>query len=261
MASIENIVKVMNFHSLIRVEKSRRTAEGYFSIEYELTKMMYQILYNKNLTLDKKILLTNKDGIILNIYIGNDLGFCGNFNHQLQQAIKDDPDSVKIVVGKKIFPKHDDNVKMKVSKDNFITDYPKIESLIYDYVEKHELKEINVIYNHYYNVNDIRFEKRKLFPIELDEVHKKEVNLDVDYVIEADIKKVMTSILALYICYQIKILESNSWASENVMRERVTRESIDKIETLEQEKKQQDRKDKKYQAFKKQINNYKNTKE
>lgn len=261
MASIENIVKVMNFHSLIRVEKARRTAEKYFSIEHELTKMMYQIVYNKNLTLDKKILLTNKSGITLNIYVGNDLGFCGNFNHQLQQAIKNDPSSIKIVVGKKIFPKKDDNVKMKISKASFFEDYPKIESLIYEYVENHQLKEINVIYNHYYNVNDIRFEKRKLFPIDLDEIEKKEVNLDVDYVIEADIQKVMTSILALYICYQIKMLESNSWASENVMRERVTRESIDKIETLEEEKRQQIQKEQKYQQFKKQINNYKNTKE
>ena len=123
---------------------------------------------------------------------------------------------------------------------------------------EHKLKEINVIYNHYYNVNDIRFEKKTLFPVELEKDFVKEINLDVDYVIEADIKEVITSILALYLCYQIKILESNSWASENVMREKVTRDSIDKIAELENEVHQREVKEKKYKEFKSQISNYKN---
>ena len=41
MASVKNIVKVMNFHALIRVEKARHVAEGYFSIEHELTPVSY----------------------------------------------------------------------------------------------------------------------------------------------------------------------------------------------------------------------------
>ncbi|HIT24345.1 MAG TPA: F0F1 ATP synthase subunit gamma [Candidatus Faecimonas intestinavium] len=257
MASVKNIVKVMNFHALIRVEKARHVAEGYFSIEHELTRMIYQIVHNKNLNLDKKVLLTNKNGVVLNIYIGNDLGFCGNFNHQLQQVIREDSESIKVVVGKKIFSKSDSNIKMFITKESFFDDYPRLEQLIYDYVDKKELKEINVIYNHYYNVNDIRFEKKQLFPVELSDNEQEGINLNVDFAVEADIYKVLTSMISLYICYQIKILESNSWASENVMRERVTRESIDKIEELEEEKLQIEMKNKKYQAFKKQINNYK----
>ncbi len=258
MASIKNIVKVMNFHSLIRVDKAREVAEEYFEIEQELTKMMYKIIYNKNLVLDKKILVSNNKGAVINIYLGNDLGFCGNFNHQLLQAIGEDKDNYKIIVGKKIFPKEEDKVLIKITKEDFFHNYYKIEEIIYEYVMGHDLKEINVIYNHYYNVNDIRFEKKTLFPIELESDKEKELNLDVDYVIEADIKEVITSILALYLCYQIKILESNSWASENVMREKVTRDSIDKIEEMEKTLKQKERKEKKYKAFKRQISNYKN---
>ena len=62
--------------------------------------------------------------------------------------------------------------------------------------------------------------------------------------------------MVLCICYQIKIFEANSWASENVMRERITRESLKKIEEIEVEKQKQERKDKKQKAFKKQISNY-----
>ena len=59
MASVENIVKVMNFHSLIRVDKAKREAAKYFNVGDELAKILYQIMNNRNLTLDKKILLEN----------------------------------------------------------------------------------------------------------------------------------------------------------------------------------------------------------
>lgn len=258
MASIENVVKVMNFHSLIRVEKARRTAEKYFQIEKELTKMIGQIVYNRNLNLDKKVFKANNHGIILNIYIGNDLGFCGDFNHQLQMAIKNDLESEKIIIGRKIFPENKDKVKLTITKENFFQNYSKIEEIIYDYITHEQLKELNVIYNHYYNINTIKFEKNKLFPVELDENIKKELNLNIDYVIETDIYRVITSMIALYICYKIKISESNSWASENIMRQQITSESINKINSIEEEKSKEERKLKKSIAFKKQINNYKN---
>jgi len=57
--SVKNVVKVMNFHSLLRVDKSRRLAEQYFDTERELTKMINGIVYNRNLVLDKKTLVPN----------------------------------------------------------------------------------------------------------------------------------------------------------------------------------------------------------
>ena len=54
------------------------------------------------------------------------------------------------------------------------------------------------------------------------------------------------------------MLESNSFASENVMRQKITNESLDKIEKMEEENKLLDMKQKKERNFKKQINNYKN---
>ena len=64
MAEIKNIVKVMNFHSLLRIDKSKAKAEKYFAIEQQLDDMMYEILYNKNLNLDKKIIKENPNGEI-----------------------------------------------------------------------------------------------------------------------------------------------------------------------------------------------------
>ena len=73
MANVENIVKIMNFHSLLRVDKAKRKAEKYFAVEKELTTMISQILYNRNLNIDLKILDEADTGVTLNFYLGNDL--------------------------------------------------------------------------------------------------------------------------------------------------------------------------------------------
>ncbi len=57
----------------------------------------------------------------------------------------------------------------------------------------------------------------------------------------------------LYICYNVKILECNSYAAENVMREKITRESIKKIEEIETEKAILEKIDEKEKDFKRQI--------
>lgn len=252
MAEIKNIVKVMNFHSLLRIDKSKAKAEKYFAIEQQLDDMMVEILYNKNLNLDKKIIKENPNGEILNIYIGNDLGFCSNFNSLIKHQIIEDTNAKKIVIGKKIFTKREDII-LSLSKEEFYKDSRSLENILYEYVEKNKVKEIHVIYNHYYKVSDIRFENKKIFPLDLKEDKE---SSNVDFVIETDVKKLLMSIVSLYLCYEIKILETNSWASENVMREKVTRESLKKIDEIEEEKNRVKRKKKKAIAFKKQLSNF-----
>ena len=68
MANIKNIVQVMNFHSLIRVDKAKREANKYFGVEDEINRLLYSITNNKNLKLDKKLLLTNDNGTYNNTY-------------------------------------------------------------------------------------------------------------------------------------------------------------------------------------------------
>ena len=70
--SIGNIVRVMDFHALARIDKARSTAQQTRLTEILLEKTIRQISYNKNLNIDKKLLVSNKDGIDLNIYIGSE---------------------------------------------------------------------------------------------------------------------------------------------------------------------------------------------
>ena len=59
----------MNFHSLLRVDASKREAESYRNVGEEITKILKTIVYNKNLVLDKKVITPNPTGSKLNIYI------------------------------------------------------------------------------------------------------------------------------------------------------------------------------------------------
>lgn len=253
MANIENIVKVMNFHSLLRVDKSKRKAEMFFNLGEKLNKTICEIYYNKNLKLDKKIIFENPKGDIINIYIANDLGFCGNFNSLITKSLNEDKGVKKIIIGKKI-NYLDKSLLFKIEKERFESDFSKIQELIYTYINEYKLKEVNIIYNHYYNTNDIRFEKIKLFPVKLE--MPEGLNLDVDFVSETSINNILSGLLSYYICYKIRIAEENSLASENIMRERITHEAITKITNRNQEKAKAKRKANKYKSFKKQLGNY-----
>lgn len=252
MANVENIVKVMKFHSLVRVDKAKRKAEKYLKIGKELVEMISEILYNKNFNLDKKILNSNEKGIELNIYVANDLGFCGNFNSLVMKCAKEDKEAKKIIIGSKIKSNYE-NVLLSISKEEYYNNFNKVEEVIYPLFINKEIKSITVIYNHYYSVNDIELVYEKIFPTEIE---NKDINLNLDYVIETDINMILTELIILYIWYQLKIIECNSWASENVMRERITRESLKKIDEIKEEKIKEERKIKKQNDLKKIISNY-----
>ena len=110
---IKNVVKVMNFHALLKVDKARKEAEQYRNVGEEVTNIISRIVYNKNMVLDKNILKADPDKPRLNIYLANDYGFCGNFNSLISRQIKQDIDSDKIIIGQKIHY-HDDNLNLYV---------------------------------------------------------------------------------------------------------------------------------------------------
>ena len=131
MGSIKNVVKVMNFHSLLRVDKARKKADRYLSVGNEITKILAEILYNKNLVLDKQMLIPDPNCPILDIYIANDYGYCGDFNSTVRRAIMKNFNNDKIIIGKKIVYK-DDKTIMKIEKDLFGEEFVKIQH----YIEK-----------------------------------------------------------------------------------------------------------------------------
>ena len=55
MTNIKNVVKVMNFHSLLRVDKAKKNADKFRELQTEIEDVVSIILNNQNLNLDHKI--------------------------------------------------------------------------------------------------------------------------------------------------------------------------------------------------------------
>ena len=249
---IKNVVKVMNFHSLLRVDKSKRQAESYRNVGEEVTKIIKTIVYNKNLVLDKKVIIPDPKMQKLNIYIANDYGFCGNFNSQIARQIKQDKDDYKIIIGSKIVYK-DDKTILKIDKDNFYKEFNKIENTIDSAIRNLTYSEINLYYNHYNSSTSFEFRKLTLFPIEFDG----EYDTKNDFVIETDITSMLHSLLTFYILYELRMCECISRAAENVLRSQITSEALETIEEMEIDRENKIRKEKKNKLVSKTVENFK----
>ena len=109
--SIRNIVKVMNFHALIRVDNAKRKADKYRMMEEQLYRMMDVIMNNRNLILDKKVMEPNPNAPEIQIYIGSDFGFCSNYNSQMNERLnRAGADAEKILIGRKLIS-HEDHCR------------------------------------------------------------------------------------------------------------------------------------------------------
>ena len=242
----------MNFHSLLRVDASKREAEAYRNVGDEITKIIKNIVYNKNLVLDKKVITPDPKMDRLNIYIANDYGFCGNFNSQVAREIKQDKNDYKIIIGKKIVY-HDDKTILKIEKDNFYKEFNKIEKAVNDAIDNSAYSEINLYYNHYNSSTSFEFKKLTLFPVEFDG----EYDTKHDFVIETDITSMLHSLLSFYVLYQLRMCECISRAAENVIRNQITSEALDKIEEIEIDRANMERKMTKDKLVRKTVDNYK----
>ena len=108
--SLKNVVKVMNFHSLLRVDRSRKSARKYSQMEEMVLEMLDNILNNRNIILDRKALQMNPRQPRLLILMGSDLGFCGNLNNLVRRDFLEEAegDYRTILIGRKLNVLQDD---------------------------------------------------------------------------------------------------------------------------------------------------------
>lgn len=251
---IKSVVKVMNFYSLLRVDSSKKKAEKYFGYEQAVRDFIDNILNNKNLILDKKMIQMNDRGRELNIYIANDLGFCGSFNSNINEVLRQDKENDKIIIGKKIIQnKLYDNVILSMSKDEYFEGNGQINRIMFEAIKDKKYKSINLIYNHYYNVSRIERVKQQILPLETTTAKKDEYK--DDFAVEGNINSILLNIIALYLGFEIKVAVENSYASENIMRQMITKESLKKIDEIEEERQREERKTRQIKSLKKQLDN------
>lgn len=250
---IKKIVKVMNFQTLLKISAAKAKAEIYQDVGKEVTDLLKMIVNNKNIILDKNILKADKTKPALNIYIANDYGFCGDFNASVRHQIKEDVDAYKIIIGKKILHSADDKTLLMLNKDEFHERVGEIEKTMDEALKDMSYSEINLYYNHYYSLTQFGFLKVKLFPLELDESEYD----GHDFVSETDIMEMLKGLLSFYVCYEIKMAEEISVASENVLRNQITKMALDRIEEKEIEQKRDESKKRLSATILKNVENYK----
>lgn len=241
--NVKNVVKVMNFHSLLRVDKARKEAEKYFQVEAELRKIINVVTNNRNFVLDKKELVINKDAPVLNIYVGSDLGFCAGYNTVVMDALRRDRDACKVVIGKKIHVRDaDSSVVLNQTKEEYLDAPATVNEFLNAGIKEQRYSEINILYNHYVNAGEINWMKKRVFPLDVSELAEGSNDYKDDYVCETNVNELLMNLVISYIKTEIEVTVKNSLASENIMRQNATTESLKKIDELEDEKRRKNRK-------------------
>ena len=254
--SLKNVVKVMNFHSLLRVDRSRKAAKRYSQMERMVLDMLDNILNNRNVLLDVKALQMRPEAPQLQILIGSDLGFCGNLNNLVRREKQGDdtPAYRTILVGRKLKGLRDENTLVFQSAEEFAKDHQEILDILSEGLRKKEFSSIRLIYNHYRNTSVTEFVDKVIFPMPKGLIG--ENNYQEDFVCEGDMQEMLLRLTSLYLHYEVEIASQVSLAAENISRQNITTESLKKIDEREEMAFIRERREIKEKEFAKVLDNY-----
>jgi F0F1-type ATP synthase gamma subunit len=247
--NVRNVVKIMNFHSLLRVDKAKKTANKYQLMEEQLLDMIDTIINNRNLILDKKVLKINENGPELNLYLGSDYGFCSNFNSRINDRLRTDGGE-QILIGRKLHG--GSNVIYRTECEAFRENMAPVQKIVVDGMNERRYSRINIIYNHYVNTADIQFRVKQVYPVEFEKRRKH----NDDFVVEGDLNQLLADLIISYVNYEIMLADVFSSAAENLMRQNATRESLNRLDELEEEQLILRRRQEREKEFAKVIDNF-----
>lgn len=249
----------MNFHALLRVDGAKRRASRHVELERELSAMLDLVLNNRNFLLDKQLFRPDSSRPAICVYVGSDFGFCGAFNHRIEQAMLGDPNSFKIVVGRKLSLTGVDNVVFQCESAENEDALDEIHDILVGAITHGDCSEVNLVYNRYADASTIELVRQNVFPLDHarhESSRMDEARLNDDYVVEGDINRILIDLVVSYLDYELRIAQDSSYASENIMRQDVTSRSLDKIEELEDERLVLERKQRRREEFVKVFSSY-----
>lgn len=253
--NVKAVVKVMNFHALLRVDSSGRKANMYSTMEEELSDMMRIIQSNRNLRLDQHIKLPDAKLPKLRIYIGSDLGFCGSINTGVSSMLHADTDSEKLVVGRKL--RRTGEISLYLTREELDSGFHKIREYLERAVKERCWSAVELVYNHYYNVSSVKLIEKRIYPLDTSaETDAELIHEWDDFEIEGDIDDLLEDMTVSCLIYEVQIAAASAYASENIMRQNATSESLKKLDEMEAEENRQMRKARTQESFKKTIDSF-----
>ena len=131
--------------------------------------------------------------------------------------------------------------------------FGEIQEIVEDAIRSMNYSRINVFYNHYYSMSSFEFLKIPLYPVEF----KGEYFDGEDFVAETDLNGLISRLASFYVCYQLKMCESISYAAENVLRSQITSSALEKLEEKEKEQHHEEMKQRKAKSVLKSVENFK----
>lgn len=251
--NIKTIVKVMNFHALLRVDRARKDAEKYAMLEERVVHMLGLIQNNRNFILDKWVLIPKPGTPRLRIFIGSDLGFCGSVNASVNNGFaKVNPGDIVVSIGRKLRP---EEASLSMNRDEFNERFPELLEIIAEGIRGRGLSGIDLCYNHYHNMSNIEFMERAIFPLEME---KDELETySEDFAVEgSDVNTLIENLIITYLNYEIKSAVVSAFASENIFRQSATNDSLNKIEEMELEERWERQRIRNEEAARKVIDSY-----
>ncbi len=250
--NVKAVVKVMNFHALLRVDASRRQSEKYSTMQDELRSMMRIVLGNRNLVLDKSLKLPDPNLPVLRIYLGSDLGFCGSINTSVSGVLAKDGHSEKIVVGKKV--RNVKNCSLYLTQEELTHNFAQVEAYLERAVRERPWSGVELVYNHFYNLSSIKQIEQRIFPLEGESAVGQDDQ--ADFYIEGTPAKLLEDMILAYLVYEVRIAMASAFASENITRQNATTESLKKLDEMEEIAVRQERKLKNQKGFQKTIDSF-----
>lgn len=256
--NVKTVVKVMNFHSLLRVDAAIKSATMYSQMESELTTMMGIIQNNRNLKLDKRIVMPDPELPALRIFIGSDLGFCGSINTAVSSVLARDTYNEKIIVGRKV--RKSQPASLVITREDYEQHFDLIQEYLTRAVRERCWSSVELVYNKFYNVSCVKQEIKRIYPIRLPDSAKDVGNEWDDFEIDGNPIRLLEQMTISCLVYEVKIAAASAFASENIMRQNATSESLKKLDEMEEDSVKAERKDKSQKSFKKTIDIFVNQK-
>ncbi|MBO4809706.1 MAG: F0F1 ATP synthase subunit gamma [Lachnospiraceae bacterium] len=261
--SIRSVVKVMNFHSLLRVDKSRNKSKKYTAMEQILTRMIDNIVNNRNISLDYKMHKVDPTKPELNIYIGSDMGFCSNLNALVKKTLGDqaedaERDVKQIVIGRKIKPSDKEKLLLFQTREEYDEDNGKVMGLLEEAIRERRYSKISIVYNHYYNSSQVALVDKQIYPVPKGEANEED-DYKEDFSFEGNVDDLLVNMVVLYVKYSMEIAAAASYASENISRQNVTTESLNKLDERDEIRLMEERRRNKDKQFAKVLDNYTKT--
>jgi len=132
-------------------------------------------------------------------------------------------------------------VLLRVTKEAYMEDPSQVNDILVRGLREQTYSSINILYNQYINVGEIVWQKKRVFPLDAFEDDNIS-DYKEDYVCETDATTLLINLIVSYITTEIQLTVKNSLASENIMRQNATTESLKKIDEIEEKEMRQQRK-------------------